>query len=128
LRIILKTSEVNKITSFTKESIVKDYQARQGDIFFQQVSKPKGKRKPISPILAYGEVTGHAHRIATPMSELESCVDENGDIYVMNTHGPLVIEHEEHGAVTLPANEWFVITRQREYDPAEAIKERQVKD
>ena len=104
-------------------------QARQGDIWFERVSKPKGKRKPISPILAYGEVTGHAHRIMTPsMSELESCVDENGDIFVMNPHGPIVIGHEEHGTVTLPATEWFIITRQREYDPAEAIKERQVKD
>ena len=109
----------------------KNYQARQGDIFFQRVAEPKGKKQEISPVLAYGEVTGHTHRVSTastPMSELESCVDENGDIYLMNPHGPLVIEHEEHGTVTLPAKEWFVVTRQREYDAAAAIKERQVQD
>ena len=109
----------------------KNFQARQGDVFFQQVDGPKGTKREISPVLVSGEVTGHAHRVSTnvtPMSELESCVDENGDIYLMNPHGPLVIEHEEHGTVTLPAEEWFVVTRQREYDPAAAIRERQVQD
>ena len=106
-------------------------QARQGDIFFEHVSAPKGAKKIISPILAYGEVTGHAHRVCTkvtPIEEIDSCVDENGDIYLRNSHGPLVIEHEEHGPITLPAKEWFVVTRQREYDPAAEIKERQVMD
>ena len=107
----------------------KEFQARQGDIFFQQVKNPKGNKKEISPILAYGEVTGHAHRVMSPaMSELESYVDESGDIYVMNPHGPISIGHEEHGHVTLPSKDWFCITRQREYDPAAAIKERQVQD
>ena len=107
------------------------YSARQGDIFFEQVATPKGQKKEISPILAYGEVTGHAHQIKTkdtPMSQMDSYVDENGDIFVKNTHGPIVINHDTHGTVTLPSNEWFCVTRQREYDPSSAIKERQVKD
>ena len=105
------------------------FQARQGDIFFEKVASPKGKKKEISPILAYGEVTGHAHRIMSPpMDKLESYVDEDGDIYVLSKTAPIEIGHEEHGQVTLPANEWLCITRQREYDPAAAIKERQVRD
>jgi hypothetical protein len=106
-----------------------NFQARQGDIFFEVVKTPKGKKQKISNILAYGEVTGHTHRIMNPsMEELESVVDENGDIYVMNPRGQIEIGHEEHGTVMLPQNEWICITRQREYDPSAAIKERQVRD
>jgi hypothetical protein len=105
------------------------FQARQGDIFFEQVESPKGKQKQIQPVIAYGEVTGHAHRIISPsMDELESYVDENGDIYVLSKQQPIQIGHEEHGQVTLPPNQWMCITRQREYDPIAAMKERQVAD
>ena len=106
-----------------------NFQARQGDIFFEVVTDPKGKPKEIGPILAYGEVTGHAHRIVNPpMSELDSYVDEGGDIFIRNPKGTVEVGHEEHGTVMLPQNEWVSITRQREYDPAAALKERQVAD
>jgi hypothetical protein len=105
------------------------FQARQGDVFFTQVDGPKGTQKKISPILAYGEVTGHMHKIIDPsMDELDSYVDENGDIFVKNSKGPIIIAHDEHGSVTLPQDQWFSITRQREYDSVAAMKERQVKD
>lgn len=106
------------------------FQARQGDIFFKSVnSKPKDLKKYNSNILAYGEVTGHSHKIISPsISEMESYVDENGDIYVLSVLEDIKIGHDEHNVVTLPKNEWICISRQREYDPLAAEKERRVAD
>ena len=106
-------------------------QARQGDIFFRIVSTPniKGMKKHNSNILAYGEVTGHSHKIISPsMVECESYVNEKGDIYLMSPDSELVVSHDEHSSITMPAGEWICVTRQREYDPLSAIKERKVAD
>ena len=104
-------------------------QARQGDIFFCKVDGPPKKgRKIQTPVLAYGEVTGHAHRIASPsISQCESVVDENGDIFI-KSQTEIVVDHDEHGPVTLVPDTWFCVTRQREYDPLAAEKERRVAD
>lgn len=107
-------------------------QARQGDIFFAKVSKtnlPTTQKKLNTNILAYGEVTGHSHKITSPaFSELESVVDKNGDIYVMSPKSEITVSHDEHNSITLPAGEWFRISRQREYDPIAVEKERIVAD
>ena len=106
------------------------FQARQGDIFFKVVDKlPENAnlKKKQDAILAYGEVTGHSHQITTPISDCESYVDENGDIYV-RSHNPILVGHDEHNVITLPANEWVCVTRQREYDPLSAERQRRVAD
>ena len=104
-------------------------QARQGDIFFRQVENPRGNKKLETPVLAYGEVTGHSHKIMTPaLAEMESFVDENGDIYMMSPNQQIVIGHDEHNNITLPAGQWFCVTRQREYDPLAENRQRQVRD
>lgn len=104
-------------------------QARQGDIFFKTVNKiPSSAKKYNSEILAYGEVTGHSHRIMSPLiSEMDSFVDKNGDIYV-RAATEISVGHDEHNVITLPKNEWICISRQREYDPLAAEKERRVAD
>jgi len=104
-------------------------QARQGDIFFRQVSEPPRKGKKLTTnILAYGEVTGHAHKISSPdLSKCESIVDEKGDIFI-KSQDEIVVDHDEHGTVKLEPDKWFCISRQREYDPLAAEKERQVAD
>jgi hypothetical protein len=105
------------------------FQVRQGDLLFNEVKQPKGTKKLNEPILAHGEATGHAHRIMEPeFSSLESCVDENGDIFVMNPNGPIVVGHEEHGQITCPPNKWICVTRQREYDALATMRERKVAD
>jgi hypothetical protein len=82
----------------------------------------------ITNIIAYGEVTGHKHQIMSPsMDELDSRVDEKGDIFVRNQKGTITVEHDEHGTIVLPQNEWICISRQREYDPV-AEHERRVAD
>ena len=106
-------------------------QARQGDVFFEAVSQLPNKKdlkKKNDPILAYGEVTGHSHKIMSPsMSEVESYVDENGDIFVKSDQ-PITVGHDEHDTVTLDPGQFYCITIQREYDPAAAEKERRVAD
>ena len=105
-------------------------QARQGDIFFKTVKNiPNNMKKKTDNILAYGEVTGHSHKIMSPsISEMESFVDENGDIYVLSEHEDIKIGHDEHDVITLPKGKWICVSRQREYDPLAADKERKVAD
>lgn len=105
-------------------------QKRQGDIFFEVCHKPtKQMARKLDNVIAYGEVTGHKHAIVSPpLSECEVYVDENGDIYAMSTTTDLVVEHDEHNSITMPANEWICITRQREYDVLSEMRERKVAD
>lgn len=108
------------------------FQARQGDIFFKVVgSKPTGKAiKPYnSNILAYGEVTGHAHKMISPaIEEMEMCTDQNGDIFVLSPNEDIKVWHDEHNTITLPKNHWICVSRQREYDPLSVEKQRRVAD
>jgi len=103
------------------------FQARQGDIFFEAVEGlPKKSKKAGSPVIAYGEVTGHAHR----MESLEGCdvyVDTEGEMYIQTKNDSSTIVHDEHGPVTFPKGT-FKVTRQREYDASEAARERRVAD
>ena len=105
---------------------------RQGDILFKSINAKnlpaKTKRKDDN-VLAYGEVTGHAHKIFSPsMDQLESVVDEKGDIYVLSKDEDITVNHDEHGSLVLEKGKWWCITRQREYDPLAAEKQRKVAD
>lgn len=106
------------------------FQARQGDLFFRSISKLPEKanlNKKTDAILAYGEQTGHSHSITTAISDCESYVDESGDIYI-RSENEIVVGHDEHDNIILPANEWICVSRQREYSPLEAERERKVRD
>lgn len=109
---------------------MKNFQARQGDLFFRSISKLPEKanlNKKTDAILAYGEMTGHAHKLTTPISDCESYVDENGDIYIRSDK-EMNVGHDEHNTIILPANEWICVTRQKEYDCLSASRERLVRD
>ena len=105
-------------------------QIRQGDLLFVAKEPPKSRgSRLVDPVLAYGEATGHCHRIISPpLSEMDSVVDEAGDIWMRCQTGPITIGHEEHATAVLPANKWFKLTRQREYDPIAEMRERAVCD
>lgn len=105
-------------------------QARQGDIFFKTVkSPPRNHKRHETNILAHGEVTGHSHKIMSPsISEMESVIDERGDIYVRSMKSSITIGHDEHDQIVLPQGEWVCVSRQREYDPLAADRERRVAD
>lgn len=105
-------------------------QARQGDIFFKVVSSvPKKVKKKTDNILAYGEVTGHSHKIVEPsLDQLEMVTDEQGDIFVRSADQEIKVWHDEHNVITLPANQWICVSRQREYDPLAENRQRRVLD
>lgn len=91
---------------------------RHGDVLLTRVdSLPTGKdvEHDGEYILAYGEVTGHRHRI---------CVKEKSDMKVINANGVIFMQlavdaplvHEEHAEIIIPYGIWKVTT-EREYDP-----------
>jgi hypothetical protein len=100
----------------------KRFIVRQGDVLITRVdsipadAKPKKKDKGMV-ILAYGEVTGHAHRIErSDIAELHDA-DRQGTFLVLAEDTAVV--HEEHSRLDLPAGT-YRIEIQREYTP-EAI-------
>lgn len=110
---------------------MKEFQARQGDIFFRSCKKPdieRLKRKDDN-VLAFGEVTGHSHCVKSHRpGTYESYVDENGDIYMLSTDAGIEVGHDEHDTITIPKGEWVCVSRQREYDPVSEERERRVRD
>lgn len=99
---------------------------RQGDLLFV----PFEPRFPLTHytlgesvtdgVLAEGEATGHAHRVAP-----EDFDQGKATIYalgpqtsVIEAHEDVSVTHEEHEAITLPAGRWEV-RRQREYTPGQ---------
>ena len=96
---------------------------RQGDLLFVQVDGPQSKTQKLveDGVLARGESTGHAHRIAP-----EALQQGKVKVYQLDQPRRIVIEafeavrvlHEEHQPITLPAGTWEV-RQQREYTPQE---------
>jgi len=96
---------------------------RQGDVLCIPVASvpesAKAKEMPRDKdvILAFGEVTGHAHRIKE-----RALVAFEGDVpgaaAWLNVLEPVNLTHEEHTAHTLPSGAWK-INIHREYSPEE---------
>jgi len=122
---------------------------RQGDVLIiklpddVQVKRERAKRVPTDPdrgvVLAYGEVTGHAHALDPSvctlfMAEPSVLTGETVNEMIGKLGGgrfqqglpetdrflevkkPTALRHEEHAPVDLPEGV-YVIRRQREYDP-----------
>ncbi|HEY3972342.1 MAG TPA: hypothetical protein VGM18_05010 [Candidatus Sulfotelmatobacter sp.] len=91
---------------------------RQGDVLIRRIqSLPTQTAQPrLTGILAYGEVTGHAHKIEN-LKVAEVLEIENGLYLRVGEEGVRVV-HEEHAAITLPAGN-YEVEIQKEYTPAE---------
>ena len=93
-------------------------QYRQGDVLLVPVEKlPEGCRKE-SPdgsrvVLAYGEVTGHAHAIDCALATTYQCGAER----YLRVQTGAVLRHEEHEHMALEPGVYKVV-QQREYEPA----------
>lgn len=93
---------------------------RQGDVLLKPILRmpsgvrPRGDKDGI--VLAYGEVTGHAHAI----HDLDNCdvlVGSDGRVF-LKVKASVDLRHEEHSTIqVLPGNYEVVI--QREYSPEE---------
>jgi len=99
---------------------------RQGDVLLRSVQAIPTTARPVARdagriVLAYGEVTGHAHAIEAPESEATLLsVSENERFLRLVADVDLV--HEEHATIRLPAGDYAVV-RQRVWTDRDADEE-----
>lgn len=90
---------------------------RQGDVYIIATSDLPKDLKPRPPVLAEGEVTGHAHRLQAG-SKAQVLGDGAGGMFLHVDGDEATIVHEEHGPVTVPRGS-YLVRIQREYHPQE---------
>ncbi|WP_395749174.1 hypothetical protein [Prosthecobacter sp.] len=90
---------------------------RQGDVFIIATDELPKELKARPPVLAEGEVTGHAHRIKAG-TRAQVLADASGGLFLDVEDAEATILHEEHGPVTVPRGQ-YLVRIQREYHPKE---------
>jgi hypothetical protein len=112
-----------------KSKYVAPVMFRQGDVLLVQVDGlPEGtiaeRADRDRVVLAYGEVTGHAHAIAAREARsfkspapVPVHTDWNAERF-LQVATKAFLRHEEHATIELPAGTYAVI-QQREYSPEE---------
>lgn len=110
-----------------QKSPAPSFMVRQGDVLIERIGAvPKNAvaraRDNGRIILAYGEVTGHAHAIDDSLTDQRAAIydDPSGNGFILSVESLTGVVHEEHGRIDLPVGTYRV-TRQREYTP-EAIR------
>jgi hypothetical protein len=95
---------------------------RQGDVLIRQISSLPTETAQLqlraNGVLAYGEVTGHCHRVEDPTRA--EVVEIGTGLYLRVGDEGVRVVHEEHAPISLPAGN-YEIEIQREYTP-EAIR------
>ncbi len=86
---------------------------RQGDVVITLAEMPKEATKEKTEVIAYGEVTGHAHRTHGNGAIFEHPATRRRFLKVLA--GGLTISHEEHEDIDLPEGE-YELKIQREFD------------
>ncbi|MGE3267135.1 MAG: hypothetical protein AB7P40_00195 [Chloroflexota bacterium] len=102
-----------------------NFQARQGDVWIERVDEAELPRNAeIVPadrgrvILAYGEVTGHAHAIAARPGVHLLAVPGQDERFLRIGGDGAELRHEEHATIALPPGLYRTYV-QREYSPGE---------
>lgn len=96
---------------------------RQGDVMIRAIAEVPAAAKDVTPkdriVLAYGEVTGHAHAIAPSEAREFSMADAAGAVRrFLSVVKEAVVRHEEHAPIPLPPGAYEIVI-QREYSPSE---------
>jgi hypothetical protein len=110
------------------------WSVRQGDVLIVRLEGDVASGKPVKRdggrvVLAYGEVTGHAHAIRERGADLFELAEDKGKdgddawaraarILRVSAKAGVELRHEEHATIHLPPGNYHV-TRQREYQPGE---------
>ena len=92
--------------------------ARQGDVLIRRIDglPKKNTVVRVNGVLAYGEVTGHSHRVDNlTRAEVLEIADR---LYLRVGEEGVRIVHDEHSPLSLPAGD-YEVTTQREYAPGE---------
>jgi hypothetical protein len=102
---------------------------RQGDVLLVvSLKTPTPQAKAVTDrgrvILAYGEVTGHAHEVV-PIADNRDDVpamelfEEPDGTRLLVVRRAVELRHEEHGRIALAPDVTYEVRRQVEYTPAE---------
>jgi hypothetical protein len=94
---------------------------RQGDVLIVPIAKLPAGLKPVDRehgrlVLAYGEVTGHAHAIRDKRAALFRDPKLAAIFMHVSGDGPVALDHQEHDPIHIPPGDYQII-RQREYTP-----------
>lgn len=75
-------------------------QLQQGDVLIEKISKipEEVKEAEDKGILAYGEVTGHKHKLED--TNIKTFKDKDGNIY-FQVEESVKLKHEEHNMLTI---------------------------
>lgn len=95
---------------------------RQGDVLIIETDSLPEELTSVKPdkesnILAYGEVTGHAHRLSVKESTLHQT--KSGERF-LTVPKSASLTHEEHSTIVLPKGSYRIIQQveyQREFRP-----------
>ncbi len=99
---------------------------RQGDVLIERIGPMPAKLKKKARdngrvILAYGEVTGHAHAITDEhVEQFVADGDTSGVTFLEVRDAMAALKHDEHATIMLPPGKYRA-SIQREYHP-EAIR------
>ena len=92
---------------------------RQGDVLLVKIEKlPAGLKRKNDKVLAYGETTGHHHRLTGKGTILYS--NEQDQQFAEMPEADLLV-HDEHGPHQIPAGA-YEVRIQRELDLAGEIR------
>jgi hypothetical protein len=99
---------------------------RQGDVLIVPIANLPAGLKPVERehgrvVLAYGEVTGHAHAIKDKRAALFRDPELAAMFMQVSGDGTVALDHQEHDTIHIPPGDYQII-RQREYTP-DAIRD-----
>ena len=95
---------------------------RQGDVGIVRIDQIPEGAADVTPkdriVLAYGEVTGHAHAIAPGEAREYSLAQAGAAVrrFLSVAGGTATVRHEEHAPIPLPPGVYEIV-QQREYAP-----------
>lgn len=100
-------------------------QFRQGDVFITRCDAIPAGLEPVARdkgrvVLAYGEVTGHAHAVRDRHAQIFRDPKLAKVFMLVTGDAPVALEHEEHTRIELEPGAYEIVI-QREYSP-EAIR------
>jgi hypothetical protein len=88
---------------------------RHGDVLIAKIdSLPADMKRREDGVLAYGEITGHAHRLQVP--ESAELWELDGVLYMKVVAPVATVVHEEHKPIMIPEG-LYRVWQQREYTP-----------
>jgi len=99
----------------TKEAAAEAYQSKMSEYASTR-----------TVVLAWGEQTGHAHRVTAGTNGAVTLGQVGSATYMIVTDAPATLDHEEHGPVTIPEGT-YEVRIQRTWDYL-AEMERRVAD